>query len=192
MDLHNIDDVRTALMAALESDQHYRTGPAANGTPANWQAQKNLDAQNQLLLKHIIAIHGWPKRSLVGDMAENAAFLIAQHADTEFMQHVFTLRAALPPEELMSGSHALMEDRLRIYAGQPQKYGTQFRGSPEGIIRILPIEGIDIEKLLAGDRVQRAMMDARRKTAGLGPIMEDLVAFNIQTSAPQKPVNERG
>lgn len=128
-----------------------------------------------------MALHGWPKRSLVGEKAEGYAFLIAQHAPgVEFMEQVFRLRAVLPAAEIAPGTQPLMEDRLLIRKGQPQQYGTQFHGGPDGVMHLYPIAGIDMAKLLAGDRVQMEMIDARRKTAGMGySLKTDLTDFGV-------------
>jgi len=67
------------------------------------------------------------------------------------------LMRALPPAEVPPGDFAMLEDRVRVHDGQPQRYGTQLSLDGTGPMRFDPIE--DLEHL-----------DARRAEAGLPPL----------------------
>ena len=162
-DFANIVWVRQKLIEAGHADQDVRK-------TREFEAWRNVDADNQSLLKQIIAQHGWPGISLVGVEAERAAFLIAQHAtnDVPLMEKVLSLRNQLPEGEAHRAHTALLEDRLLMFKEQPQRYGTQIING-----KIYPIRGIDVVKLCAGDRLQMEILTARRKTAGLEEPYDD-------------------
>ncbi len=179
--LHDISVVKDALIHAGKEDQDIRK-------TNHYAAGNATDIKNQDLLKQIIDLHGWPTISLVGKKAEQSAFLITQHAmnDLPFMERVFTLRTTLPEGETSSASTALMEDRILMMKDSPQKYGSQLKGSRGASLCIHPIEGIDIEKLLNGDRLQMTLLEARRKNVGLNqPYRDYLAHFEIKIEEPK-------
>jgi hypothetical protein len=72
---------------------------------------------------------GWPGRTLVGEDGAAAAWLLAQHADRDpVRQRTFlqALRGAVDQGEASEAHLAYLEDRVRVNAGLPQLYGTQF------------------------------------------------------------------
>ncbi|MGH3260007.1 MAG: DUF6624 domain-containing protein [Streptosporangiaceae bacterium] len=89
---------------------------------------------------------------------ELVAELLAQHADRDpGLQQAFldALRSAVAAGEASPAHLAYLEDRVRVHAGQPQLYGTQFT-SEGGELAPYPIE--DPEHL-----------DERRAEVGLEP-----------------------
>lgn len=89
-------------------------------------------------LKQVIAEHGWPGRSLVGEDGMIAAWFIVQHAisDPPFQRQVLTLlNDALARGEVSPQSLAFLEDRICIFEGRPQIYGTQFEPDDSGMYR---------------------------------------------------------
>jgi hypothetical protein len=84
-------------------------------------------------LKQIIAERGWPRLSAVGPEAATAAWLVAQHADTD---RVFQRDALARIAALASVGEAdlryvgYLTDRIEVGKGRLQLYGTQ--GGCEG------------------------------------------------------------
>ena len=119
-----------------------------------------VDADNTARLKEIIAEHGWPGSSLVGEDGACAAFLIAQHADLEpaFQQRCLKLMQNSAPGEVSPGDIAYLTDRVRVNTGQPQLYGTQF-WIQGGSLVPRPIE-------------EPELLDARRAASGLIPMSD--------------------
>lgn len=115
-------------------------------------------------LKAIIDEHGWPTIDLVGKEGEDAAWLIAQHADLDpqFQQQALELlRDAVEAGQASPGNLAYLEDRVAVANGLPQVYGTQMRCSPDGPVPATPIENA-------------ASVEERRSEAGLEPLSDYL------------------
>ena len=115
-------------------------------------------------LKEIIDEHGWPTLDLVGKEGEDAAWLIAQHADLDpkFQQQALELlRDAVEAGQASPGNLAYLEDRVAVANGLPQMYGTQIRCGRKGPVPATPIE-------------DGAGVEDRRAQAGLEPLSDYL------------------
>jgi hypothetical protein len=99
---------------------------------------------------------GWPTKSMVGAKGASAAFVIAQH-NPSLHHRVLALMQALPASEVSVGERAMLEDRVRVRDGLPQRFGTQASWDSTGVMHFDPIE--DLEHL-----------DARRVEVGLPPM----------------------
>ena len=143
-------------------DQTVRVGFTVN-TAADTgflRATLGIDSLLTQRLRNIIDEHGWPLRSMVGDSAASAAFLITQHSPSDTFQREMLplLEAAAAAGEATPSDVALLTDRVLTRDGKPQVYGTQFRIA-DGVLVPYPIE--DVESL-----------DERRARAGLMPMAE--------------------
>jgi hypothetical protein len=99
----------------------------------------------------------WPART---EPARRGSWL-AQHADSDpARQRAFldALRGAVDQGEASRAHLAYLEDRVRVNAGQPQLYGTQFTVA-DGEFGPRPIQ-------------DRARLDERRAQAGLEPFAD--------------------
>lgn len=117
-------------------------------------------------LKGEIAAHGWFDAPTYGAAADEAAWLIAQHADRDldFQRQVLTRLQALPAGATSGHNIAFLTDRLAVADHRPQRYGTQIscengHETPRG--------GLD----------DPARVDARRAEAGLEPLGDYLAAM---------------
>jgi hypothetical protein len=110
-------------------------------TQAESMLYLDMHRKNGELIRKIVAEHGWPGRSLVGDDGAHAAWLVVQHMDTELdfqrsclalMEQAFLVGEVGPQE------FAYLTDRVRSHEGRPQMYGTQGLGvlSPEDEARV--------------------------------------------------------
>jgi hypothetical protein len=161
-------DLRAELLERAANDQHVRAliKPAPGEHQAvlpddvaqEWQ---RVDDDNAAWLYDLIADQGWPPASVVGEDGSAAAGLIAQHADHHpEWQRAFldALAAAVDQGEATRRQLAYLEDRVRVNAGRPQLYGTQFT-VVGGSFGPHPIE-------------DPASLDQRRAAAGLQPFAE--------------------
>jgi len=142
-------ELRDELVAMMEQDQKELTGQSAT----------NESDARIARLQEIIDEHGWPTYDLVGKKGEEAAWVIAQHADLdpEFQQQALELlRDAVAEGQASPGNLAYLEDRVAVANGEPQTYGTQVGCQPKGPVPATPIE-------------DEAGLEERRKAAGLDP-----------------------
>ena len=123
-------------------------------------------------LKAIIAEHGWPGRSLVDEDGMVAAWFIAQHSisDPPFQRRVLELlKEAQTKGEASLRAVALLEDRICVFEGRPQIYGTQFEPDEHGKYRPSVIE--DSEHV-----------NERRMSIGMNTIEERTRELNAEQS----------
>lgn len=163
---HLLDSVLAReLIIARDLDQKYR---AARPDDSLWSRQMTLDMQNQNLLRKIIAQHGWPGKKLVGYHGSNAAFLIAQHADTDTVfqrECLGYIREAYYRHDVNAADYAYIIDRVRVNSGRLQLFGTQFYSVLEDgrkRLRLKPVEDED-------------HLNLRRRVFGLPPAEEYLL-----------------
>lgn len=134
---------------------------------------EEVHMRNGARLKEIIAEYGWPGRSLVGEDGMIAAWFIAQHAigDPPFQRKALKLlKAAHRKGEVSAQAVAFLQDRICVFEGRPQVYGTQFEPDEHGVYR--PCQMIDPERA-----------NERRKAIGMEALEERAAAVN----ADQRP-----
>lgn len=133
-----------------------------------------IDAAHVARLKEIVHAKGWPAPELVGARAASAAVLTVQYAghDPAFMgEAIEHLMPLVEQGKIHGGYVAVLSDRLAVYEGRHQLYGTQMKVAPDayGAPIILPATPIE----------DPAHLDARRTAMGL-PRHE---AFKAQIAA---------
>ena len=181
--------MNTALRAELEllgrEDQAAREGfgaaAAANDTAYMHRLLRG-DSARVARLKQIGGTHGWPGKSLVGEEAAEAAWLILQHTDDVAWQASMlpVLLEEAKAGEVTLSEVALLTDRVLVRQGKPQRYGNSF-SVRDGRLVADPIED------LAG-------LEGRRRAMGL-PTMREYVkglgeAFKMVVEWP--PVGDGG
>ena len=169
------EELRAELMQMDEYDQAVRAELAADGSLFDGYHSRMAAVHdaNAARLRAIIATHGWPTEPLVGVDGAKAAHRIAQHSinHPEFMRECRRLLdEASASGEAPRWQFAYMDDRIRVFEGLKQRYGTQWRGGPHGL-EPYPIEDPD-------------HVDERRATLGL-PSLAELRA----SAPPERPLN---
>lgn len=103
--------------------------PADERQTAETLAWADINAVDKALLDELLTMvpaAGWFKKSVYGERAAGAAFLIIQHSDLEnWRRFVPVLEPLVAQGEVEGQSYGLMYDRLAINEGRPQRYGTQ-------------------------------------------------------------------
>lgn len=87
-----------------------------------------VDHTNTEWLKQIVAKKGWPRRSQVGEIASNDAWLLAQHADNDPLFQLSVLRLMEPlvaAREVSPANYAYLYDRVTLKMTGKQRYATQ-------------------------------------------------------------------
>lgn len=152
--------VRLALMKLPAAEWQGRDGKRLGAL------MSEQDRANTAELRRLIAERGWPRRDALGERADDAAWLIVQHADLDlpFQKEVLVLLDGLRRDGGTAPRHyAYLYDRVAVNEGRPQLYGTQ--GRCEGGAWVA--EPVDRPEEL----------DARREEMGLMPQAE-YVALN--------------
>jgi hypothetical protein len=120
-------------------------------------------------LRQIIAVFGWPGFALVGEKGSQAAWRIALHSISEpgFMRQCRDLLdAASQNGDVPRWQFAIIDDRIRVYEGKPQRYGTQLRHGPQGL-EPHPLEN-------------ESRVNSMRMQAGLPPLAQTLAKARLQ------------
>jgi len=136
---------------------------------------EELHRANASRLRQIIAVFGWPGVTLVGDQGAKAAWRIALHSISEppFMRQCRDLiDRASEAGDAPRWQFAIIDDRIRVYEGRPQLYGTQLRMGANGL-EPHPIEN-------------QGRINSMRMQAGLPPFAQTLAQARAQ---PQPPGN---
>jgi hypothetical protein len=158
------DSLREVLLHLAERDQAARDSFATRINDSTYGRQlRLLDSSLAAELTQVLTRFGLPTRTLVGAAGSDAAMLIVQHND-ELQQQVLNMARALPANEVSPQALAMLEDRVRTHAGQPQRYGTQFTLGQDGQFHFAPTES------LPG-------LEARRTRAGLPPLSQYVCLF---------------
>lgn len=132
------------LLELGRDDQALRGEHARPNDPDALERLRVGDAARQQRLAAIIATHGWPTLSMVGWEAANAAWLIAQHAPLARLKPWLALmQEAATRHEIAPYNLATSIDRVRVYEGRKQIYGTQYRPDDKKQGAPYPIENIE-------------------------------------------------
>jgi hypothetical protein len=138
------EQLRQELLALREEDMRVRDEIIKGRSSFDGYdpRMEEVHKRNVARLKEIIAEHGWAGRSLVGEDGAIAAWFIAQHAigDPPFQRRALELlREAHNKGEVSATALAFLEDRICVFEGRPQIYGTQFEPDEHGISQPCPI-----------------------------------------------------
>ena len=169
--------IAAELKSLREPDQRHREegirlwsekGTDSPEAKALWARQDSLDRINQSRLEEIVAKHGWPGVRLAGLHGADAAFLILDHAPLAFQKkYLPKLQAATNAGDVPPMWAAMVDDRVRVNEGKPQRYGTQVLIKPGSKTwELRPIE-------------DEAHVDDRRAAVGFEPLAEYLQGFGI-------------
>lgn len=171
-------DHLTALAAHdLETRERLAAdGSLFDGYHPEMQAVHEANARE---LETIIAAIGWPTPEFVGDEGAEAAWLIAQHAIglPQFQRKCLELlKAAAAAGQAPAWQMAMMLDRVRIYEGRPQVYGTQFDWDDDGQMSPRTIEN-------------PSSVDQRRAEVGLEPLEAAIKKLRTRDAAQPRPAD---
>jgi hypothetical protein len=144
----NYDSLRIVLENMVDKDQEIRRilvdsiGIDSPNAGPYIKQMMDIDADNQRKMKVILDKYGWIEQSRIGPKAAEAFFYIIQHADTTLMIKWFPEFKRLSDiGEANKVQCAMMEDRLLMWRGKKQIYGSQagvFRDDKK--MAIWPIE----------------------------------------------------
>lgn len=138
------DPFEKELIQLAENDLEVREKLSAEGKLADGYhpEMEKVHKANAKRLREIISEIGFPTIAKVGSKASDAAWLIIQHSigEPEFMKEGYRMMIE-NSDDINPKNKAYLYDRIQVFQGNPQKYGTQLmmNGIP------FPVE--DIENL---------------------------------------------
>lgn len=152
-----------------------KSGEWGIGYPAK---QESLDIANVEWLSGQLDAHGWPGPALVGDDGAAAAVQLLQRGTSRPAAQKRGL--ALMMDAAQKGQASMIDaahfaDRIAVFEGKPQLFGTQLDWGDDGQLAPAPVEDPD-------------QLDARRAAVGLPPI-EDLLVHARQAAAAGPPAD---
>ncbi len=173
------ESLEKGLLDMEARDQALRAELTASGELAELYHPRleELHRANASRLRQIIAVFGWPGFTLVGEQGARAAWRIALHSIGEppFMRQCRDLLdAATQKQDAPRWQYAILDDRIRVYEGLPQRYGTQLRVGENGL-EPHPLEN-------------ESRINSMRMQVGLPPMAQTLAKARAQ---PQPTVAEQ-
>ena len=143
-------------------------------------AMETVHRRNAARLREILDERGaWPGRDLVGEDGAGAAWLIVQHAISDPPLQRRSLGLLEAAEDVDPVHVAMLDDRIRVFEGRPQRYGTQFDWDAHGQINPAPID-------------DEAAVDRRRAELGLPPLSEALTNLRAAVGDEPPPADPAG
>ena len=172
-----------AQLVALEAaDTELRAQLALEGNLGNGynEKMKILHNQNAEALEKIIADIGYPTTQKVGERASKAAWIVIQHsiAKPDFMRSCCgLLQQAVDAGTANPKDFAYLFDRIAVFEGKPQRYGTQFDWDSEGKLSPNTFDSLNA-------------VDKRRRNLGLNTLEEQTSALRQRATFEKQKAPE--
>ncbi|GAB3167151.1 DUF6624 domain-containing protein [Telluribacter humicola] len=177
-------DLERELAAIREADQKPRLKMDTVGREYGfnspqakpvWEEMVRADSVNLPKIERILQQYGYPGKSLVGEEQSMTAWLVIQHAPLAVQEKYFPLiQKAAQQGELEKSHLALLVDRIRVFKGQKQLYGSQVKNGPDG--KPAGFEPIEDEP----------NVNKRRAEMGLGPLEDYARYFGFEYVLPKE------
>jgi len=156
-----------------------------------WEIIRLKDSIDQVKVTSIIDKYGWMGADIVGTHGNTTLFLVIQHADFSIQEKYLPLmRDAVKKGNARGSDLALLEDRVALWSGKKQIYGSQISEYLGSGKYVAPLEDPD-------------NVDKRRAEVGLRPMSVYLSYFDMKwdleqykkdlplIEAKEKALNER-
>ena len=160
----NYKEIAEIIIGLKNADLEFRDKLIQSGQLSDGynEEMKELHNRNAKTLNEIIDKIGYPTTIKVGEEASEAAWLVIQHSigQPEFMKKCMNLlEVAVSENEATPKNLAYLIDRIAVFEGKPQLYGTQFDWDENGSLS--PNIFDDLTKV-----------NERRKSIGLNTLEE--------------------
>jgi hypothetical protein len=158
------EQLKQEILEMADEDRRVRAELVATGELFDGYNPRMAEVhrRNGERLQAIVREFGWPGKSLVGDDGAEAAWLVLQHAigNPQLQRECLPLlRESAQVGESEPYQVAFLEDRIAVFEGRPQRYGTQFDWDENGELSPLPL-------------LDPKGVDRHRASVGLGPLAE--------------------
>jgi hypothetical protein len=154
-------DLQERLKQMVKVDQAPRTGDTISH-----EKLAAIDAAHRAEVLRIHEKYGWPTFSLAGKEASHNYWLLVQHQDLEVHRLILPdLEHAVSRGEASKSSYAYLFDRVQVYSGKPQHWGTQ-TSCKDGKAELDPVDdpaGLELRRkdlfMIPMDRYLKEMSD---------------------------------
>lgn len=183
----NYEKIAETIIGLKNTDLEFRekliqSGQLGEGYNVEMEELHNRNAK---ILGEIIDTIGYPTVEKVGEEANEAAWLVIQHAIGKpcFMKKsAELLEVAVKENKADPKGLAYLTDRIAVFEGKPQRYATQFDWDENGVMS--PNKYDDIKKV-----------EQRRKELGFNTLEEQSVVMKKrmenENQRPPKDAEER-
>lgn len=129
------ESLRRELLAMREEDLRVRQELLESGELAGHYVPRmeSVHIRNAARLRELIAANGWPAEDIAGEDGAKAAWFIAQHAigEPDFQRQALQLiQQGAAAGRIPAWHAAYLEDRIAMYEGRPQRFGSQWMDEP--------------------------------------------------------------
>ncbi|KAF0153057.1 MAG: hypothetical protein FD143_497 [Ignavibacteria bacterium] len=174
----NYKEIAEIIIGLKNADLEFRDKLIQSGQLSDGynEEMKELHNRNAKTLNEIIDKIGYPTTEKVGEEASEATWLVIQHSigQPDFMKKcVKLLEVAVSENKANSKNLAYLTDRVAVFEGKPQPYGTQFDWDENG--ELSPNHFDDLEKV-----------NQRRKSVGLNSLEEQTNIIRIQAKSEKQ------
>jgi hypothetical protein len=162
--------IRKQFMKAIQGNEKI--------DPSLYVDMNRIDSSNQAWVIDKLQKYGWPEKSKIGENAARAVFLVIQHAELPDIETYYPqLKALADKDEARPDHAAMMLDRMLMYQGKKQVYGTQASGQlrQDGSWVIWPVENPE-------------SINERRKKVGFTDTVEETAASMDAVYNPNEPL----
>ncbi|MEX8546806.1 MAG: DUF6624 domain-containing protein [Mucilaginibacter sp.] len=142
--------------------------------------QHKQDSIDQKTVFDIIDKYGWLPKKEISSKANNGIFYTIQHAGLNAQtKYEDIVTKAFRQKQIGNYEYAIFIDRIKMFEGKNQIYGTQLGMDNIGNLFLYPVE--DMTKL-----------DSKRKSAGLDPLEKSIKENNVKyySFPPKKDSND--
>jgi hypothetical protein len=162
-------------VTAARRDQETRARLAASGAlfEGYHPEMEAVHLENAALLERVFDAVGWPGRQALGDDGAAAAFLILQHAISRpdlQRRGLDLMLEAIPRGDANAIDAAYLSDRIAVFEGREQTFGTQFDWDAAGQLSPAPVRDV-------------ASVDERRADLGLPPLADSIAEMRASAAA---------
>ncbi len=169
-----LEQIHTLDQRDRQNVSNYITGTRKDSVIAHMAMQDSL---NLVRVRAILDSAGWLGEEVIGRKANQALFLVLQHADARpdiQAEYLIMMREAVPDGRAQPHELAMLEYRVAVNHGRPQTYGSQI-GWKDGKGFMRPI-------------ADEPHVNERRAAVGLEPLEKYAERFGVVWSPPVERV----
>ncbi|NWH08904.1 MAG: hypothetical protein HXY22_09735 [Alphaproteobacteria bacterium] len=173
----------SALLAMAKADIALQEALAREGSlyGGYHPRMRALHEANAAELARVIRESGWPDAGRFGAEAAEAAWLIVQHAISRpdlMRQGLLLLTEAVEAGRAPAWQMAYLSDRIAVFEGRPQLFGTSFDWGDDGRLSPCPLADSErVDELRQSVGLPPLSVETARHRATAEPCPADLAAY---------------